>query len=730
MPPKPKSHLLTMGKKPGHDFVDTDDPYKYTKIGVITRVDAHHMKCDIRLITGGTKLVEVDITHAMAGPRSFLGGIPEASSLVIVAYRRKHKKLFEPVIVGYLSVGLTSGLRFDPFSGINPADVDPEDQETAQKMFGKTVRYKRIKGEPGDIMGMSSSGSEMLLSKDVRLFNRAGDLFELRDVDRTLVTQAIHQVHNDSAVYIFSGGIRRGAMNLPLDIFKTADSKAEAGTPAADGRIVRDKTAHYYGRDDLSNMGPRTLPFIDANGAILDRINENVEFPPLTYSNGRQVFYPAKTEASYFEDIGGDGQVYTERRMEMRHISDLRQSVLEEIDGFTTEPTIPYIELVYGTVVGNDAFSAQGQRQYARILKPQIFANFEDNQPAQFSLEEARRDLSNDQAETMAGAMLLRMIPPAGKKDVPFGIAVSKQGKLFVNLPGSIEESDGYDAKNVSAEINAEGALKIHLGRATPNGQSLHLVCEGGIFIEVGANSDGNCIDQVFHGAVKHVYNGTNNTDDVAHSVSVQGNAEHAIQGSFDQVISGHYLQHVDGGHTVEASSISQKALNGFTGTYGGLSMTVNGKSQLQYAQPVIETIVVGGRVSTILAGGEVKTIAAGGETHTIGAGGFVVTVGAGAIGITAGAGAIGLTAGAGITISAAIGVTLSAVAAVAITSGLAMTLTSPILIALTSAQVLLGSPAAPFGVVRSLLYVPPGTPSLDIITGLPMMSCATVRSM
>lgn len=723
--------ISTIGRVPGKGFGDMEDPYKLTKVGVITRVDYHNMKCDVRVLSGGTDLYECDITQAMSGPRSFLGGIPEVNSLVVIGYRRKGGNIYEGVILGYIPVGITSGLRFDPFSGINPDEVDPEDTEVVEKLFGKTTRLKRIMGRPGDVMGMSSSGAEWHLSKDVRITNRAGDLFELRDVDRTMVTQAIHHVHNDSAAYIFSGAIRRGAMNLPLDIFKAADPKADPTTPAGAGRIVRDTKDRYFGRDDLSVLGPKGQPFIDpTTGAILDRINDETEFPSLTYSNGRQVFYPSEIYPSNFEGVDGPGEAYTERRVEIRHKTDLRQSVLEEIDAFTPEPSIPYIEQVMGTVVGNDPYSSGGQRQYAKILRPQIFTSFDDLAASTFTLEEVLRDFAHaDQVDTMTGAMLLRMIPPHGKKEIPFGVGVSKQGKLFLNLPGSIEEGDDYGAKNVSAEVNMEGALKIRFGAATPSRQSIHLVCEGGIFLDIGADQYGNSLTQTFRGAVKHEYVGTNNTEDVAHSVAVQGNDEYAVTGSVTQTINGSVNAKISGGYDIEATNLSLKGLNGFTGTFGTYNLTASGKSQWQFAQAVLETITTGGRVSTILAGGEIKNILAGGESHVVTAGGFTVAVAAGAVSIAAAAGAVSLTGGAAMTVAAGAAMAITAGAAMALSATAAMTLTAGPLMTLTAAQILLGGPTAIFGVMRSSLPVPPGTPTLDPITGLPMMSSSLVRA-
>jgi hypothetical protein len=70
-----------------------------------------------------------------------------------------------------------------------------------------------------------------------------------------------------------------------------------------------------------------------------------------------------------------------------------------------------------------------------------------------------------------------------------------------------------------------------------------------------------------------------------------------------------------------------------------------------------------------------------------------------------------------------------AAAGAVAITAGLAITLTSPLVVSIIAPQVLLGGPPAVLGVSRGLPMLPPLTPSLDWLTGLPLQGGAMVRS-
>jgi len=719
---------IPYGKVPNSDFASNDNPFGTLKVGIITRVDELNFKADVKIITGSGNRYELDLIQPLAGPRSFLGGIPEIGAMVILGYRRRSKQVYEAVILGYLPIGNKLGLKFDPFAPVPPGEIDPGDESDVAKVYGPTVRYKRIKGRSGDIVGMSADGSEMQLSQDVRFINRGGDFIELRDVDRTLVSQALHRVESDSAAYVFSGAVRRGAMNLPLEIFEK-DSKG------AFTNVVRGQDTRYFGRDDLAKAGVGSSTFIDpTTNKALDRINDETEFPALTYSNGRQVFYASGNAATNFEDPlnGGSLRAFTERRVEIHHDTDLTQEVLEEIDGFSVDRPRAYIEYVLGTLVGNDPFSTLGQRQYGKVLKPKIFESFDQSgAPSGFSMEECLRPPSTtvDEAMTMAAAYLLKISPPRAASRNPFAVSVSKQGKLFVNIPASSNEN--YSSKNVSVEANLEGAIKAHIGANSPEKYSIHLTCEGGIFLDVGSDANGQCITTNFRGAIKNIFRGgSNSVDDVAHSIDVQGNNETHVSGTDLQVVKGSYQKTVDGSYTIKASTINLHGLNGLNANVGGWNSTISGKTQNYYALLYQETVALGGKLCTILAGGHIENILAGAKTTTVAAGAvsvncaagaYSVTVGTGAISVTTGVGAVTLSTGAGaISMTAGLG-------AVAITAGLAMNLTASTLIMLTAPRVQLGGPTAVLGVARGTPMMPPGSPSLDWVTGLPLQGSLSV---
>ncbi len=712
------------GYQIGKEFVDGGEPYGI-KLGTIIRVDEVNMKADVKIITGGGgDRYEIDLTQSMAGPRSFWGGVPELHSMVIIGYRRRHKNLYEAMIIGYLPVGNRIGLKFDPFATDDPANVDPADQALFDELFGKPQRYKRIRLRPGDVGGMSADGAELALSKDIRMANRAGDLFELRDAERSIVSSTIHRVDNEAGVLRLSGPARRGAFFLPPDIFRS------------DGKTLKDAPdpERYFGRTVLQR-------FTDSSGKILDSFNDTNNFPPVTYANGRRVFYPTTTPGVNFEDpdTGGGAEPFTEVRTELFHTTDMVQEVREEIDGLQITRRPVYIEHAMGTLIGNDTSSVAGQRQYGQLQSPKIFDDFESTGAGNFALETTPRPPTDDiESFTTAGAYLLRINPPTPPGQTAttssFAMAVSKQGKLFVNIPGSRVERYPSGVKNVSAEINCDGALKARFGAATPDNIAMHLTLEGGAVFDFRGGAAGKGLEFRSHSSMNFSTQGPQDSDGDNEGAGFswtedhQGNKYVATTGDNIQSVGGGKQTTVNGQYGIKADQFGLNTTQGTTFNIGQLDFLCSGKSQYNYAQEVVETIVAGGRTTTILAGGSVETIAAGDKSITVSAGAMTLSVPGGAISETAGLG-FTLTAGAAFNISAGAALSASATGALSLTAGLAINLSSPVSIVLNSVQILLGGPAAVLGVCRGTPTLPPGAPTLDPISGAPLMGCAVVRS-
>lgn len=721
------------GKIPGSDFVDTGDPMGL-KVGLITRVDEINMKADIKVLTGRGDRFEIDITQAMCGPRSFWGGCPDVGSLVVLGYRRLQKQVNEAVILGFLPMVTKSGLRFDPWSPVNLDELETSEQAEIQKILGGVQRYKRLMLKPGDVGGMSSSGAELVLSRDITLTNRAGDTLELRDDERSLVLSSIHKFEAQSSIRKIAGPIRRSAFFLPDDLFADTETKTlrEQKTDNTDPLT-------YFGRDELEVSGPGVLgnsfKFANSSGVVNDAFNNFTDFPAAVLPSGRRVHYPPTIRGGRIGlDLEDPSYAFTEDRFEMFYTSDLTQEVLEEVDGFTTvsDRRPVYIERVFGTIVGNDMNSNAGQRQYGKILKPQLFKDFQQRTPGIFTLSEVNRNPlgTDNEKDTSAGAVLFRVRPAASVSNQNFVAAVTKQGKLLLNIPQSTVEEQ--QASHISAEMNLEGALKAYLGASTPDRISAHITCAGGVHLNIGRDAQGNALTIRYSSGTKTIYEGNPNENDVTASEEVKGVKELVVTGAERKTIQGRKDTYVSGQISTRCDNFTTNAFGGYTLNAGEKNEMISGKSQLQYALAVISTIVTGGEVKTILAGGMVTSIAAGAMSYTVAAGAttfnnpagaFNITVGTGALSMTTASGAVTLSTGAGaVAIQAGGG-------AIAITAGAALTLTAAANCTITAPTVLLGGPTAVLGVTRGVPTYPPGTPTLDYITGLPLLGSLTILS-
>jgi len=741
------------GEHPGKDFVDVHS-VAGVKIGYITRVDEIHMKADVHIITGGgTDRLELDLTQAMAGPRSFWGGVPEVNSFVIIGYRMKHKKLSDAMILGYLPQGNLAGLKFDPMATDDPSNVSADEEQLYNSLFTPTTRIKRLKLRPGDVGGMSADGSELVLNKSVQMFNRAGDMIELRDSERTLITQAINSFHSASGVKQQFGPVRRTAFYLPQDIFKYSSGgtitsnllESPVGdNPAMPTPISQLSAAvpqHYFGQAVLEALGPGNIgdptKYSSTTGVVNSFFNNTTEFPPITYSNGKRVFFPCDIPFANMESQNTPANGYTEHRIELKHQTDLVQDVLDEIDGFGVDVLHPrpYIESAMGTIVGNDPNSDDGMFLYGQILKPTLFDNWLSPTRGRFKMLATGRTAGTNDIEPVnqAGAFLFRINPPsANVEDDPFAVCVSKQGKLYVNVPGSNVE-DGFDGtKNVSAEVNLGGGLKAYIGKEALTGESIHLFCEGAINYTVNGDANGQGVKVTYNCAYAAEHNGGNanlqpGVGNSAYSRSVRGNDYVAVTGDHVKTISGSDHSIVDGQAVVQATRILHNATSGYSLNTSEYNTMISGKSQYNYGLVVLENIAAGGKITSILAGGKITNIAAGAQVTNVAGGAMSDNVGA-AYSMAAG-GSASVTAGGAASVTAGGAASITAGAAVSITAGVAATITSPVACSLVAPQSLLGGPAAVLGISRGLPMMPPGSPSLDWITGLPLQGCAVNRS-
>jgi hypothetical protein len=347
-------------------------------------------------------------------------------------------------------------------------------------------------------------------------------------------------------------------------------------------------------------------------------------------------------------------------------------------------------------------------------------------------LDEVERAATGDtDTLTAAAAFLFRIWCPYGSTDDnAFSVAVEKQGKVYLHVPRPTSERY-LDDSGISMEANLLGALKMFVGGSDKNNTSIQATLAGGIVADIGRNKDtGSSLDLTLHGSISTKYTGIDGEvgfqkfDDIqsSYGVSTGGDYIMSIGGALNQTVNGALIQ--------QADRMSIQAFQGLGMNLGQLDVLVAQKSQYNYALGVLETVVAIGKVTTILLGGQITNIAAGGELTNIGAGGSVTNVGAGGYVVNVAGGVVSLAAAAGaVTLTAGLAMSMTAGLTMSLTAGLGIVISAPGFVSITSPLITLGGPSAVLGVCRGIPSLPPGTPTLDLITGTPLFGALLVLS-
>lgn len=745
---------------PDHKFLggareqslDTSDAHKYLWVGRIIHVDVETMVCSIALETGAGERHDVPLpAPGGSGPRSWSGSIPENGTRVLLGWKKYDARgLCTPYIVEFLTVGVFPAREFEPFSTVDPKEAEealtlvPELADDPHVNLGVT-RLKLRKAYSGDFLASSSSGSDILLDRDVYFTNRAGNEFRLRDADQTAILQTVNVFENNSAGYYRRGLIKRNAFNFLPDL-------AASGYDINGDKTIDEFLSGKFNTttDDNGNVIYSYVNQVPVDSPAFDKLIEfglvnnsgvpifpndpsrptpgGAPYYPYTVSpDGQRISYVTHGEPEISFD--STDQCYVEDRREIRHMHDGIMAVTEEGDGVQIDKIPPIlIEDVLGTVVGNDPHTQAGRSLYKQILKMRVFDSPNDtNVSSGPKFEPVDTVTSQTEADTRALCRLFRVISPTGGNQYAFGI--TKEGRVFLHVPKSLSGTTNDKGKSVDA--NFAGAVKAVIGKDDNSGTSLDLRTKGGIKLDIGTASNNDpdqpesiSIDLVLRGKIRTTYAGTQGRENV-----INGNDFKSVGGSSMAFVQGNNVKQIGGEEAVEAFSITHNAGPGGLKfkSAGDINRTVLGQTSELYGRERIttfalndtKTMVAGIDATTVLAGGMARTVVAGsGITDTVTTGNLASTVATGNMSATVGTGNYSLTVGTGNMSLTAGGGNLS------VTSGITATFTA-------GATTSIASPVTKIGmaVVGSAIAGAPGPPSmcLDSLTGLPLLGIPTI---
>jgi hypothetical protein len=723
----------------------------------------------------------VAMSYPGAGRRHFFGAMPEEGDYCVIGHLSQESdgRTTTPVILGWVLPGTWMGHDWMVGQSFAPDEysMDPKDRFFVSGAFER-VRHKLRHIDPGNVLASSSQGADMVLNEEVLLTNRRGNEIRLRDPDQALVFRALQRFDVLAGTRTYSGMVQRDATFLPTQM--VADGIPWDGPSqfnSAENRPYTDEELRTLsGGGTVGNLLPnQVFERRQGDGTLGDRAS-GVLFEPSTdpyeflkrglfvTDDGRMFDEAHQSEAvyggkSFFRvgtatesdgtpvnaavGIGDQGRAYTEHRVEVSHTADGRLPVSEqtedfdadrlprtrqtEADEFGRSSSAPFIEHVFGTVVGNDPFSPSGRLKYGLPLMPVIFDDAGGPAP---SMESAIGEPVENHA-----ASLFRMFPPTPTGGPPTFWSVAKDGRVFMSVGGP--QNQKY-----SAEVAMKSGLRLNLGGA------LRLELERGLEMRVG---NGDPVENLGlnlasdNGAVR-VYGGGNTTSGALGtrsaptdggeadlpSLLLEGRNNVTIRSSRKVITNSNVVE-------TRAQSIASKALAGIDLTAGErinvnsktYDQITNGKATYHYHGPkdnlptngaFRETTFTGIGTSvvdkyTVVQGDREETFLIGNHSTTVRVGNLTYETNAGKWKAKAGANELSVDVTDGMKADILVGnISMNAVAGAVCISGLVSATVKSLATATlsgTTGGVVLGGPGKIGGIVSAS--------DLDPLTGLPL---------
>jgi len=532
-----------------------------------------------------------------------------------------------PIILGWVLPGVWLGRDWVTGSDfpLDEYDFDaPKDQAMVEGTHDR-IRHKLRHMQPGNIIGCSAQGSDLVLDESATLSNRRGNEFILRDQDQAIVARSLQQFHAMAGARIYAGMVQRDATLLApymVSDGKIWDGNRQAllGDPINETELPGDPTAPegfltpammlrkqplsaekgYLGRSTIAPdpyIDPydffRRGGFINESGYVVDEkhIADGLY-------GGKPIFRVANQKKGNAV-LDPQAATLTEWRLEVAHTSDGRLPVTEQTDQFDADrlpdedPSVPkigqekgsYIEMVMGSVVGNDPFTTRGREQYGLPLKTVIF---EGNTPVPrieaASITEDEEGLSSTPLGEQA-ATLFRLSPP---------LPGNQQDTFWsVNKAGQFKASIGGDRRENSVEAFLAGGLKLgikggfevlmdgHVEFGTLAKNSLHLTArEGPVKIYGGGTEGGGS-------AVAERLSGTGGGEGDLPSVDIQARTNAWLQAQKKVFIKGATIEEVASQVKITGQeSVSIDGIKQLSMTSDKWMTTVNGRCQQSFAGP------------------------------------------------------------------------------------------------------------------------------------------------
>jgi hypothetical protein len=195
--PRLTGRQLSLGEKPTLSAIAQD--YTTFVVGEIQSVDEEKLCVSILLRGNLGYLQNVSISQPFAGNSSFILGLPEVGSLVLVGMQGNNTSYILTYLPNY-----THGLEN------RNVKMHPDNVNTSEpnELFFRVKKLKR-----GEVALGSSGGIELFLGDYFRLDDRFGNNFLLRSDENSLLSTACNNSVFSSGVWTNSGIIKRNSID-------------------------------------------------------------------------------------------------------------------------------------------------------------------------------------------------------------------------------------------------------------------------------------------------------------------------------------------------------------------------------------------------------------------------------------------------------------------------------------------------------------------------------------
>lgn len=468
--------------------IDEVNPEIQWGLGVarVTELDyeEHYVSLQVLIGASGThERVPVPMSYPGAGVRHFLGAMPEIGDYCIVGWmpqESSNPKQRTPVILAWVIPGVWPGREWVTTSNFPTSEADlgtKRSRDVLANGLGRT-RHKLRHIQPGNIIGSSSQGSDIVLDEGVTLANRRGNEIRLRDQDQAFLVRALQEFKALAGARVYAGLVQRDATFLPKPMVSdgyvwNGPQQTLLGEPIHETDLPAD-SANPKGKLTPARMLSKPSPlridtnidpyeflqlggFVNSDGyAIGDK-----HISDATY--GGKPIYRVSSQSGNAA-IQADTPAFTEYRLEVSHTSDGRLPVTEQTDLFDAErlpsqvggnsPNMPYMEWVLGTVVGNDPYTQIGQMSYGKPLIPKVFDADTPNPRLDPAIMFAQGSSQRPDPVNEHAASLFRLKPING--DQESFISFNKKGQMKASISGPKTEN--------SLEVALQGGVKVSVG--------------------------------------------------------------------------------------------------------------------------------------------------------------------------------------------------------------------------------------------------------------------------